>query len=161
MNGVFWLLTRLLINICSVISINIYSYSHCIEIRFLRFQVFCNESCTNKVFFQPTVRDLFISGDMKIYWKLESVFCAWNKGILYNFSKGRQDCLQTTSCFTHTRKIAALRAAFSSSCGGLHPSAAPVRPFGTTYMFSCDLFLVLSTFYVLKPLSVSGQFLIL
>ena len=32
--------------------------------------------------------------------------------------------------FKRTRKIAALRAAFSSSCGGLQPSAAPMRPFG-------------------------------
>ena len=32
--------------------------------------------------------------------------------------------------FKETRKIAALRAAFTSSCGGLQPSAAPVGPFG-------------------------------
>ena len=32
--------------------------------------------------------------------------------------------------FIYTRKIAALRAAFSSSCGGLQPSAAMVGPLG-------------------------------
>ena len=33
------------------------------------------------------------------------------------------------------KKIAALRVAFSSSCGRLQPSAATVGPFGPTYMF--------------------------
>ena len=37
---------------------------------------------------------------------------------------------QGDNFYIQLEKIAAIRAAFSSSCGGLQPSAATVRPFG-------------------------------
>ena len=45
-------------------------------------------------------------------------------------SLGRRNLLLGTLVLSQTRKIATLRAAFFSSCGGLQPSAATVGPFG-------------------------------
>ena len=47
-----------------------------------------------------------------------------------------------------TTKIAALRVAFSSSCGGLQSLAATVGPFGATFVFSCGKKICVEIFFL-------------